>query len=117
MESDRDAETLTIRNKETREITTLNLADVQEGRITFESDGKEVTLGVTEDDDGSSGTITISGDDDDDHAHRWAPGWSEDDRPEVDRCLSWNDAPERLLRARGLPMDSPARSAWRPTTR
>ena len=63
VESDDEAGTLTIRNRQTGEIATLDVSDVQEGRISFEQDGEEVTFGVSEDDSGA-GQITISGGDD-----------------------------------------------------
>jgi archaellum component FlaG (FlaF/FlaG flagellin family) len=44
VEKDEEDETLTIRNKETGEVATLNLQDIKEGRFEFESEGKTVTI-------------------------------------------------------------------------
>lgn len=44
VDADDEAETLTIRNKKTGEVFTADWSEIREGRISFESDGKEVTL-------------------------------------------------------------------------
>jgi hypothetical protein len=47
VESDREAGTLTIRNKETGEVATLNLEDLEEGRLSMlTEDGEESTLSI-----------------------------------------------------------------------
>jgi hypothetical protein len=58
VESDQEAGTLTVRNKETGEVLTVNLEDVEEGRISFESEGETVTMGMEEGDDGE-GAFTV----------------------------------------------------------
>lgn len=58
VDSDDEADTVTIRNKETGEVITVDLEDIQEGRISFRQDGKEVTVGVEEDDEGG-GAFTV----------------------------------------------------------
>lgn len=47
VEKDEANETLTVRNKETGEIATLNLQDIEEGRFEWEADGKTVTIDGT----------------------------------------------------------------------
>lgn len=44
VDKDENSETLTIRNKKTGEVATLNLQDIQEGRFSWEADGKQVTI-------------------------------------------------------------------------
>jgi len=73
VEADDDAETLTIRNKETGEVFTADWSDIQEGRISFESDGKEVTFDaqgstsgegvITMTDESGDATVTLGGGD------------------------------------------------------
>jgi hypothetical protein len=58
VEADDDAGTITVRNKETGEVLTVNLEDVEEGRISFESEGETVTMGMEEGEDGE-GTFTV----------------------------------------------------------
>jgi hypothetical protein len=63
VDSDKDAGTLTIRNKESGEVVTLDLDDVQEGRIQFEGEGGEVTtIGVEEDGEEGGGIFSIKKD-------------------------------------------------------
>lgn len=58
VEADDEAGTLTIRNKETGEVMTVGLDQVEQGRITFESDGETVTMGMEEGEDGE-GAFTV----------------------------------------------------------
>ena len=58
VEADDDAGTITVRNKETGEVLTVNLEDVEEGRISFESEGETVTMGMEEGEDGE-GAFTV----------------------------------------------------------
>lgn len=59
VEADEEAGTLTVRNRQTGEVTTVGLDEVEEGRITFESDdGEEVSVGFEEDAEGG-GALTV----------------------------------------------------------
>jgi len=58
VDSDDESDTVTIRNKETGEVITVNLEDIQEGRISFEKDGEEMTVGIEDDDEGG-GAFTV----------------------------------------------------------
>jgi hypothetical protein len=59
VEADDEAGTLTIRNKETGEVMTVGLDEIEEGRIRFESeDGEEITLGMEEGEEGE-GAFTV----------------------------------------------------------
>jgi hypothetical protein len=42
--TDDEAETMTIRDKKTGEVSTFNWADIQEGKLTFESGGESYTI-------------------------------------------------------------------------
>jgi uncharacterized protein YneF (UPF0154 family) len=42
--SDAEAETTTVRNKTTGEVSTFNWVDIQDGKMSFETDGKEYTI-------------------------------------------------------------------------
>lgn len=46
--SDDEARTLTVRNRETGETVTVDLQDIQQGRIRFESGDEEITMGFEE---------------------------------------------------------------------
>jgi len=60
VEADDEAGTLTIRNKETGEVMTVGLDEIEEGRITFESeDGEEITLGMEEGAEEGEGAFTV----------------------------------------------------------
>lgn len=60
VEADDEAGTLTIRNKETGEVMTVGLDEIEEGRIRFESeDGEEITLGMEEGEEGE-GAFTVT---------------------------------------------------------
>lgn len=58
VDSDDAAGTLTIRNKKTGELVTVGLDEIEQGRITFESDGETITMGLEEGDDGE-GAFTV----------------------------------------------------------
>lgn len=58
VEADDEAGTLTVRNKETGEVTTVGLDQIEEGRIRFESDGETVDIGMEEGEDGE-GAFTV----------------------------------------------------------
>lgn len=58
VEADDDAGTITVRNKETGEVLTVNLDEIEQGRISFESEGETVTMGMEEGDDGE-GAFTV----------------------------------------------------------
>lgn len=53
--SDDEAGTLTIRNRETGETVTVDLQQIEEGRIRFESADEEITLGVESGEEGEGG--------------------------------------------------------------
>lgn len=58
LEADEEAGTLTIRNKETGEESTVGLEEVEQGRITFSSGDEKVTMGMEEDEEGG-GAFTV----------------------------------------------------------
>lgn len=58
VEADDEAGTLTIRNKDTGEVVTVGLEEIEEGRIRFESEGEEITLGMEEGEEGE-GAFTV----------------------------------------------------------
>jgi hypothetical protein len=61
VDKDEDSGTMTIRNKETGEVATLNLEDIKEGRFGWEADGKTVTIdgaAAATGDEGSLITVT-----------------------------------------------------------
>lgn len=57
VDSDEDAETLTIREKSSGKVVTLNYEDIKEGRISFESDEGRVEISGNPDD--GEGVMTI----------------------------------------------------------
>lgn len=57
---DDDAGTLTVRNKKTGEVVTVDLDDIRNGQISFESDGEKTTMGVEKGEDGE-GALTVRG--------------------------------------------------------
>jgi hypothetical protein len=57
VESDDQAGTLTIREKDSGKVVTVNYDEIQEGRISFESEEGKVEIGATEDGEGGM-TIT-----------------------------------------------------------
>ncbi len=56
--SDDDAGTLTVRNKKTGEVATVDLKDVEKGQISFKSGDQEMTVGMDKDDKGG-GAFTV----------------------------------------------------------
>jgi hypothetical protein len=58
--TDDEAETITIRNKSTGEEMTVDWSRVEEGRIIFGSEGKEMTVGASEGDEGGTFTVKSS---------------------------------------------------------
>jgi len=57
--SDPDKNTLTVKNKKTGEVVTINAEDIKEGKVTFETpDGKTV---VDASSDGNSGSVKVTG--------------------------------------------------------
>lgn len=60
LEMDRAAKTFTVRNKKTGEVTTVSLADIQEGKFSVETGGQEMNVDV---DSGQDGSINVSGPD------------------------------------------------------
>lgn len=76
---DEKAGTMTIRNKKTGEIITVNLEDVEAGRFSWSTGGEEVTVDVS---DAESGAVTIESSDGEgfklttgDAASGDLPGW------------------------------------------
>ncbi len=62
VETDEAAGTMTIRNKKTGELITVNFDDIKEGRFSWTADGEEVTVDVS---DAESGTVKIESSDGD----------------------------------------------------
>ena len=62
VETDEDAGTMTIRNKKTGELITVNFDDIKEGRFSWTADGEEVSVDVS---DAESGTVKIESSDGD----------------------------------------------------
>lgn len=60
VDSDEDAGTMTIRNKKTGEEFTADYSDIEEGKISFESDGKAVSFDARGAAEGGSGVITMT---------------------------------------------------------
>lgn len=58
VEADDEAGTLTVRNKETGEVMTVGLDEIEKGRIRFESEGETVSIGMEEGEDGQ-GAFTV----------------------------------------------------------
>ncbi|MFV2072836.1 MAG: hypothetical protein ACC742_09320, partial [Thermoanaerobaculales bacterium] len=58
--ADEENGTITVRNTKTGEEITVNFDDIKEGRFSFSSDGREVTVNAGE--VGESGTITVTDD-------------------------------------------------------
>lgn len=61
VESDRDEGTLTIRDKDSGEVITVNYEDIQEGKLSFETDEGEVTISATGDPEEGMLTVTKDG--------------------------------------------------------
>jgi len=62
VETDEDAGTMTIRNKKTGELITVNFDDIKKGRFSWTADGEEISVDVSE---AESGTIKIESSDGD----------------------------------------------------
>lgn len=61
IESDDEAETMTIKDKTTGAVSTFNWSDIQNGNLTFETDGKTYTLDGSEAADGQIAVRDESG--------------------------------------------------------
>lgn len=61
VDSDDEADTVTIRNTETGEVITVDMEDIEEGRISFEKDGERTNVGFEEDEEGG-GSFTVRDD-------------------------------------------------------
>ena len=61
VESDRDAGTITIREKDSGEVITVNYEDIKEGKLTFETDEGEMTFSASEDSEEGLFTVTTDG--------------------------------------------------------
>lgn len=59
VEADEDSKRVTFRNTKTGEEITIDAADLESGRITFESEKGKTTVAASEDDEG--GTLTMEG--------------------------------------------------------
>ncbi|MGD9253716.1 MAG: hypothetical protein PVG92_07260, partial [Holophagae bacterium] len=59
--SDKEAGTITIRNKATGEVITVNLEDIQEGKLSFTGDEGEVNIDASQLDD--TGSLRVTGED------------------------------------------------------
>lgn len=60
VDSDDEAETLTIRNKKTGEEFTADWSKIREGKLSFESDGKELTFDAEGAADGGGGVVRMT---------------------------------------------------------
>lgn len=61
VDSDRDAGTITIRNKEDGKVITVNYDDIEKGKLSFETDEGEVTLSASGDPEEGLLTVTTDG--------------------------------------------------------
>jgi hypothetical protein len=61
VESDRDAGTITIREKESGEVITVNYEDIEKGKLSFETDEGEMTFSASEDSEEGLFTVTTEG--------------------------------------------------------
>lgn len=55
---DEEAGTITVRNTKTGEVITANFQDIKDGKISFESGGKEITVDASQ--AGESGQLTVT---------------------------------------------------------
>lgn len=76
--SDPDKNTLTVKNKKTGEVVTINAEDIKEGKISFESD--EGTTVVDASSSGESGSVKMTGPDGAEVT--WGGGQAPKDLPE-----------------------------------
>ena len=61
VESDRDTGTITIREKESGEVITVNYEDIEKGKLSFETDEGEMTFSASEDSEEGLFTVTTEG--------------------------------------------------------
>jgi hypothetical protein len=61
VESDRDAGTITIREKDSGEVITVNYADIEEGKLSFETDEGEMEFSASGDPEEGLFTVTKDG--------------------------------------------------------
>ena len=61
VESDRDAGTITIREKESGEVITVNYEDIEKGKLSFETDEGEMTFSASEESEEGLFTVTTEG--------------------------------------------------------
>ena len=61
VESDAEAGTITVRNKKTGEVVTVNFDDIEEGKLVFSTDKGDVTVDASELEE--SGSMTVTGKD------------------------------------------------------
>ena len=61
VESDREAGTITIREKDTGEVVTVNYEDIEKGKLSFETDEGEMTVSASADPDEGLITVTTDG--------------------------------------------------------
>ncbi len=61
VDSDPDAGTMTVRNKQTGEVITVDLEDIKEGRLSFKSGDREINIDASEME--GSGTLKITDED------------------------------------------------------
>lgn len=78
VESDREAGTLTVRNKKTGEILTVDFQDIRDGKIRFNQNGEETEIGFEESEDGG-GSLTVTGPE---GTTRYGAGADTDDLPD-----------------------------------
>ena len=57
--SDPDKNTLTVKNKKTGEVVTINAEDIKEGKVTFETPEGKTVVDATS--DGNSGSVKVTG--------------------------------------------------------
>jgi len=80
VDSDESDQTLTILNKKTGEVATVNFEDIKEGRFSFSSGDKTVSVDA-QPDEGESGVITVSGGDEGETETLTIGGAGIDDKP------------------------------------
>ena len=61
VESDREAGTITIREKDSGEVITVDYDDIEKGKLSFETDEGEMTIGVSGDPEEGIFTVTQEG--------------------------------------------------------
>ena len=63
VDSDRDAGTITIREKDSGEVITVNYADIEKGKLSFETDEGEMEFSASGDPEEGLFTVTTDGED------------------------------------------------------